>query len=108
MLTAAIVDLDNCLAPANEPGDALYARVFDAIRRANLGSHSEQQLQVAFSDFWIHALDWVAAHHRFTNAMPDAAWRVIATLEVDCPLRGYGDLQVLTSLPLRRFLVTFG
>jgi FMN phosphatase YigB (HAD superfamily) len=42
MLTAAIFDLDNCLAPANEPVDALYARVFDAIRRANPGSHSEQ------------------------------------------------------------------
>jgi putative hydrolase of the HAD superfamily len=108
MLTAAIFDLDNCLAPANEPGEAFYARVFDAIRSANLGSHSEEELQVALSDVWVHALDWVAARHGFTDAMLDAAWRVMSTLEVDRPLRGYGDLHVLTTLPLRRFLVTSG
>jgi len=108
MLIAAIFDFDNCLAAANEPGEALYGRVFDAIRRADLGSHSEAQLQLAFSDIWFHALDWVAARHGFTTAMLEAGWRVMASLELHCPLYGYGDLQVLATLPLRRFLVTSG
>jgi FMN phosphatase YigB (HAD superfamily) len=108
MLTAAIFDFDNCLAAANEPGEPLYQRVFDAIQRANVGSHSEAQLQVAFSDIWFHALDWVAARHGFTTAMLEAGWRVMASLEVDCPLHGYADLHVLATLPLRRFLVTSG
>jgi FMN phosphatase YigB (HAD superfamily) len=108
MIAAAIFDLDNCLAPADETGEGLYARLFDAIRCANMGSHSEEELQVAFSDFWVHALDWVAARHGFTNAMLDAGWRVMATLEVDRPMHGYGDLHVLTALPVRRFLVTSG
>jgi putative hydrolase of the HAD superfamily len=108
MLTAGIFDLDNCLAAANEPGEALYERVFDAIRSANAGSHSEAQLQVAFSDIWVHAFDWVAARHGFTTAMLEAGWRVMSSLEVDCPLHGYGDLHVLCTLPLRRFLVTSG
>src|SRR5262249_62269963 len=90
------------------PGEALYARVYDAIRCANAGSHSEEQLRSAFGDVWFHALDWVAAHHGFTGAMLDAGWREMATLEVDRPMQGYGDLNVLTDLPLRRFLVTSG
>lgn len=108
MLTAVIFDFDNCLAAANEPGDALYEGVFDAIRGANVGSHSEAQLQLAFSDIWYHALDWVAAHHGFPAAMLEAGWRVMASLEVGCPLHGYGDVHVVATLPLRRFLVTSG
>jgi hypothetical protein len=84
MLTAAIFDFDNCLAPANEPGEALYKHVFDAIRCANVGSHSEAQLQLAFSDIWFHALDVVAARHGFTTAMLEAGWRVMASRARTC------------------------
>jgi hypothetical protein len=79
MLTAAIFD-----PSANEPGEALYEPVFDAIRCDNVGTHSEAQLQLAFSDIWVHALDWVAARHGFTTAMLEAGWRVMQSLEVDC------------------------
>jgi HAD superfamily hydrolase (TIGR01549 family) len=108
MITAAIFDLDNCLAPTKEFEESLFVPAFDAIRRANVGSHSEQELQLAFSDCLVHALDWVAARHGFTDEMLEAAWQVMATLEVNGTLRGYGDLHVLTTLPLRRYLVTSG
>lgn len=44
MTKALIFDLDNCLAPAHEVGEALYAPAFDAIREANYDVLSEASL----------------------------------------------------------------
>ena len=105
---ALIFDLDNCLAPAREVGEALYAPAFAAIRQANQGGLSEQLLEEAFAEIWRHPLDWVAAKYHFSEAMRAAAWRVFGTMEVTHPMFGYGDLAVLAELPGQRFLVTSG
>jgi FMN phosphatase YigB (HAD superfamily) len=106
-IRAAIFDLDNCLAAADEAGEALFAPAFNAIRAAN--HHlSEGELAAAFADMWRHALDHVARQHHFTDDMLQAGWRVFRTLEVRQPLRGYGDLDELARLALPRFLVTTG
>lgn len=108
MIKALIFDLDNCLAPATEIGESLVAPVFDAIRKANHGKLSEQFLEKAFADIWRHPLDWVAAEHGFSKEMTDAAWNLFATMEVQKPMSGYGDLGILAELPGQRFLVTSG
>lgn len=108
MITALIFDLDNCLAPANEVGEAFFQPAFDAMRQANQGHLSEQALDRAFADVWKHSLDWVAATHSFSNAMLVAGWDVFAQLEVRHALKGYPDLHTLSELPVRRFLVTSG
>ncbi len=108
MTKAVIFDLDNCLAPANEIGEELFAPAFDAMRSANRGTLSEQSLQEAFADCWRHPLDWVAAKHGFTQDMTDAAWQVFVKTEVKQPMHGYEDLKVLSELPVERFLVTSG
>ena len=99
---AAIFDLDNCVAAADEPGEALVAPAFDAMR-----AHGELSA-AAIADCWVHALDVVACKHGFSAAMLDAGWRAFRTLEVKQPLRGYGDLDALATLPVARFLVTSG
>lgn len=101
-LRAVIFDLDNCLVAANEPGEALFAPAFEAMR-----AHGELSA-AAIADCWVHALDVVARKHGFSAAMLDAGWRAFRTLEVREPLRGYGDLDALATLPLARFLVTSG
>lgn len=108
MIKAIIFDLDNCLASAREPGEALFQPAFDAIRAAAGHAFPEPALRAAFQDIWSHPFNWVAERHRFTNEMREAGWRVFQTLEVNTPMRGYGDLEVLGRLPLRRFLVTSG
>jgi len=105
---AIIFDLDNCLAAANEVGDQLFAAGFDAIRQANQGAISEEALHLAFADCWRHPLDWVANKHGFSTAMLSAGWNVFMTTEVNEPMYGYGDLPVLSELPVLRFLVTAG
>ena len=105
---ALIFDLDNCLAPANEVGEELFAPAFDAIRRANRGTLSEASLREAFADIWRHPLDWVAAHHGFNKEMTDAGWKVFAATEIEQPMHGYDDLHILPNLPAARFLVTSG
>lgn len=105
---AAIFDLDNCLAAADEAGEALFAPAFDAIRAANRGHLTEEQLSAAFADMWRAALDAVARKHRFTGEMLQAGWRAFRTLEVKQPLRGYPDLPEIAKLPLERFLITTG
>jgi putative hydrolase of the HAD superfamily len=107
-VAAVIFDLDNCLAAADEAGEALFAPAFDAIRAANRGHLAEDELSAAFADMWRHALDHVARRHRFTEEMLQAGWRSFRTIRVEQPLRGYPDLWTIEDLPLARFLVTTG
>ena len=106
MIRAAVFDLDNCLAAADEAGEALFAPAFDAIRAVS--RLSEDQLSAAFADMWRHALDHVARTHHFSDEMLQAGWRAFRNLEVTQPLRGYPDLWEIEKLPLARFLVTTG
>jgi len=108
VITAIIFDLDNCLSAADEVGEALYEPAFDAIRSANQGTLSDGALNAAFADAWRHPLDVVARQHGFSQAMLAAGWKVFAKMEVRAPMRGYADLETLTNLPVRRFLVTSG
>lgn len=107
MKLALIFDLDNCLCPATAVGD-LYAPAFAAIRRAGVGVLEGPALQAALADCWIYPLDWVAARHGFPEAMRRAAFDAFSTLEVTQPLQGYPDIDIVRSLPARRYLVTSG
>jgi FMN phosphatase YigB (HAD superfamily) len=108
MTNAIIFDLDSCLSPADEPGQQLFAPAFDAIANANRGSHSASVLQNAFADMWRLPFDFVAEKYRFSPAMKAAGWQVFAQLEVTTRMFGYGDLAVLSELPVLKFVVTSG
>lgn len=108
MIRALIFDLDNCLAPADEVGHALYEPAFAAMRSANHGILPEETLRAAFTDCWWHPLDWIARRYAFPPGMFEAGWRVFTTLENHRPLHGYGDLSLLPSLGCPLFLVTSG
>jgi len=105
---AAIFDLDNCLSAADEVGQGLFEPAFAAIRRANDSRLDDQALAAALSDCWVHALDFVARKHGFSDSMLAAGWKVFCQVEVTTPMHGYGDLNVLKELKLMRFLVTSG
>ena len=64
MIKAIILDLDNCLAAADEPGRLLLDPTFEAIRQANHGTVPEEMLERALTDCWRHSLDWVARKGR--------------------------------------------
>lgn len=108
MVTAVIFDLDSCLSAADEPGASLYQSAFDAITRANRGSHTNAVLQQAFAEMWRVPFDAVARKHGFTPAMFSAGWEAFIKVEVTTPMVGYGDLSALAELPVSRFLVTSG
>jgi putative hydrolase of the HAD superfamily len=105
---AVIFDLDNCLAAADEPGEALLAPVFGAVRAANDGTLTAAALDAAFHDCWFHAFDWAAARHGFSHEMRRAGWDAFRQIEVRGVMRGYGDLDLLPTLGDLRFLVTSG
>ena len=50
----------------------------------------------------------MAEKYSFTQAMKEAGWRAFLEVEVTTPMHGYGDLEVLRELKVRRFLVTSG
>lgn len=108
MIKAIIFDLDNCLSAADEVGPELLEPTFAAIRRANNHTLSDEALERAFADCWRHPLDYVAKEHGFSGEMLAAGWEVAARTEVETPMRGYPDLDVLAELPARLFLVTSG
>jgi putative hydrolase of the HAD superfamily len=107
-MTAVIFDLDNCLCPADEVGEDLFAPAFAAIRAANDGSVTTSALTAAFDAMWRHAYDWVARTHAFTPAMCEAGWKALSQVEVTGPMHGYPDLDLLGDVPAARFLVTSG
>ncbi|MFM1941092.1 MAG: hypothetical protein RI897_74 [Verrucomicrobiota bacterium] len=108
MIRALILDLDNCIAAADEPGRPFFEPVFDAIREANSCGVTEQVLAAAFEDMWRHPLDWVAERHGFSREMLTAGWEASIWLEVPGPLKGYGDLPALRALGPSKFVVTSG
>jgi putative hydrolase of the HAD superfamily len=108
MIKAIIFDLDSCLAAANEVGEALFAPAFQAIRVANAGAITEDQLVAAFAECWRFPFDAVAQKYHFSPAMRAAGFAAFGQIEVREPMRGYGDLGVLAELPARLFLVTSG
>ena len=108
MVRAIIFDLDNCLSAADEVGRDLIEPAFHAIRQANRGALSDEALERALSDCWVHSLDFVAAKHGFSEEMLAAGWNALASIEVTAPMYGYPDLGELEKLPVLLVLVTSG
>jgi len=65
MIKALIFDWDSCLAAADEAGENLFAPALQAIRLANRGVVSAEQLRVAFKDCWRFPFDFIAEKKRF-------------------------------------------
>jgi FMN phosphatase YigB (HAD superfamily) len=108
VIAAAIFDLDNCLAPADEVGRDLLEPMFAAIRQTNDGRLTNPALERALEDCWRLPLDAVASGHGFSAEMLAAGWAVARDLVVRKPMTGYGDLGALADLPVKLFLVTSG
>ena len=108
MIKAIIFDLDNCLAAANEVGEDLYAPAFEAIRNANRGTLTSEQLAEAFNECWRHPLDFVAKKFGFSQEMLTAGWKVFSETFVQTPMNGYDDIAFLRELPMELYLVTSG
>jgi FMN phosphatase YigB (HAD superfamily) len=108
IIKAFIFDLDNCLAPAKEVGEQLCEPAFAAMRIANRGTVPEETLREAFSECWRHPFDFVAANYGFSNEMVSAGWDAFSRMEVETPMRGYPDLDVLRELTPDLYLVTSG
>jgi putative hydrolase of the HAD superfamily len=107
-MNAILFDLDNCLAPADELGQAFLLPVFQAIRQANHGTLSDETLEIASAECWFQPFDFVAQKYRFTEVMTKAGWNAYSALEVADPMVGYPDLPFLSNIDARRFLVTSG
>ena len=108
MIKALIFDLDNCLAAANEVGEDLFAPAFAAMKNANRGTLTDDQLAEAFQEIWRHPLDFVASKFGFSQEMLAAGWKVFSQTVVERPMKGYGDLAILRELPFDLYLVTSG
>ena len=108
MIEAAIFDLDNCLAPADEVGRDLLEPMFAAVRRANGGRLPDVALERALEDCWRLPLDAVAKAHGFSDDMLAAGWAAARDIVVRKPMRGYGDLGELAALAVKLFVVTSG
>ena len=68
----------------------------------------EETLREAFSECWRHPFDFVAAKYGFSNEMVSAGWDAFSQMEVETPMKGYPDLDVLPELTPDLYLVTSG
>ena len=108
MIKALILDLDNCLAAANEVGEDVFKPAFEAMRNANHGTLTDEQLAEAFEEIWRRPLDFVALKFGFSQEMLAAGWNAFSQTVIETPMKGYGDLAVLQELPFQLYLVTSG
>jgi FMN phosphatase YigB (HAD superfamily) len=108
MIKALILDLDNCLAAANEVGEDVFKPAFEAMRNANRGTLTDEQLAEAFEEIWRQPLDFVASKFGFSQEMLAAGWKAFSQTVIETPMKGYGDLAVLQELPFELYLVTSG
>lgn len=108
MIKALILDLDNCLAAANEVGEDVFKPAFEAMRNANHGTLTDEQLAEAFEEIWRRPLDFVALKFGFSQEMLAAGWNAFSQTVIETPMKGYGDLAVLRELPFELYLVTSG
>jgi HAD superfamily hydrolase (TIGR01549 family) len=108
MIRALILDLDNCLAAANEVGEDVFKPAFEAMRNANRGTLTDEQLAEAFEEIWRNPLDFVASKFGFSQEMLAAGWKAFSQTVIETPMKGYGDLAVLQELPFQLYLVTSG
>ena len=108
MIRALILDLDNCLAAANEVGEDVFKPAFEAMRNANRGTLTDEQLAKAFEEIWRQPLDFVASKFGFSQEMLAAGWKAFSQTVIETPMKGYGDLAVLQELPFELYLVTSG
>jgi FMN phosphatase YigB (HAD superfamily) len=108
MIKALILDLDNCLAAANEVGEGVFKPAFEAMRNANRGTLTDEQLAEAFEEIWRQPLDFVASKFGFSQEMLAAGWKAFSQTVIETPMKGYGDLAVLRELPFELYLVTSG
>jgi putative hydrolase of the HAD superfamily len=108
LIKAIIFDLDNCLAPAKQLSEEIYMPPFKAMRAANKGALSEDDLTKAFADCWRHPLDWVASHYGFSAEMLKAGWDEFSKIEIKEPIYSYEDLAILAEFPTKKYLVTSG
>lgn len=108
MIKALILDLDNCLAAANEVGEDVFKPAFEAMRNANHGTLTDEHLAEAFEEIWRRPLDFVALKFGFSQEMLAAGWNAFSQTVIETPMKGYGDLAVLRELPFELYLVTSG
>ena len=105
MIKALILDLDNCLAAANEVGEDVFKPAFEAMRNANRGTLTDEQLAEAFEEIWRNPLDFVASKFGFSQEMLAAGWKAFSQTVIETPMKGYGDLAALQELPFALCLV---
>src|SRR4029453_13064117 len=98
MIKAFIFGPDNCLASANEGGEQLIEPAFTAMRNANRGTVSEETLREAFSECWRHPFCFGATKYGFSKEMVSAGGDAFSQIEVETPMKGYPDLNVLREL----------
>lgn len=107
-MKVAIFDLDNCLSPADQVGEHVFAPVFSAIRQTSREQLSEARIKQILADCWVLSFDQVAKRYQFSPETIAAGYEAYAQLRVEEPFVGYPDIYVVPRLPVRRYLVTTG
>lgn len=110
MIRTLICDLDNTLFSARSIPRPAVEPALERVRVANRAGPGipDARLEEALEACWDRAFDEVARLYDLPESLCHAWQTAARELEVTGPLELYADVEVLWSLPLRRFLVTTG
>ena len=109
-IDGAILDLDYTLFSPRSIPKAVFAPLFDAVRRANVGAAAltPAQVDAAFETAWDQPFDEVVRRHALPAALQHAWRRAQRDLRITVPLQAYPDVAALAGLVVPLVLVTSG
>jgi putative hydrolase of the HAD superfamily len=105
---AIIYDLDETILPASAVPDATFDPLFEAIKKANHGKVSDENLDKAFSEMKYLAIDVISDKYGFSKEMDDAAREVLCNSTYRFYLQPFEDYDVIKKIPGIKVLVTSG
>jgi len=105
---ALIFDLDETILPSGAVPDDTFNPLQNAIRNANEGALSDNDLEKAFEEMKRISIDVVAEEYGFSKKMNLAAKESLIKTDYQFQLSPFNDYKVIQELPGLKFLVTTG
>ncbi|QQL50496.1 HAD family hydrolase [Mucilaginibacter ginkgonis] len=107
MIKALILDLDNTIFPTKTISDEVFAKV-EKLMAAPGSNMSKEQLEEARMELSRTPFQKVADQFGLSEELKTKATEILNNTTYDKPIAPYKDYEMVHTIPLPKFLVTFG
>ncbi|OKS87378.1 HAD family hydrolase [Mucilaginibacter polytrichastri] len=107
MIKALILDMDNTIFPTKSISDEIF-EVIEHLMEEHRGNLNDEQLAEAKTALSRTPFQKVAGQYGFTEEFTTNAIELLKNTTYNKPIKPYKDYEIVESINLPKFLVTFG